>query len=92
MDFDGFGNLAWTVEDKDDPTPKDKKKVVYFDGHTDTVNALRSAWKEKVVGADCYNGLVDQKLINRDFLESQLGYLPPESEYKHCIFGRGSAD
>ncbi|KAA6403367.1 MAG: putative selenium metabolism hydrolase [Streblomastix strix] len=92
VDFDGFGNLAWTVEDKDDPTPKDKKKVVYFDGHTDTVNALRSAWKEKVVGADCYNGLVDQKLINRDFLESQLGYLPPESEYKHCIFGRGSAD
>ncbi|KAH7817510.1 putative M20/M25/M40 family metallo-hydrolase [Monocercomonoides exilis] len=90
--FDGFGNLSWVVEDKEDSTPRDKKKVVYFDGHTDTVNALRPAWREKIGGIDCYDGLIDPKHIDRKFLESQLGYLPPDSEFNHCIFGRGSAD
>lgn len=90
--FDGYGNLRWIVEDKSDTTPRDKKKVVYFEGHTDTVNALRPAWTEKVKGADCYNGLTDASALDREFLESQLGYLPPPEEYKHAIFGRGSAD
>lgn len=90
--FDGYGNLRWIVEDKMDSTPRNKKKVVYFDGHTDTVNALRPAWREKVIGADCYDGITDEKSIDREFLKSQLGYLLPEDEYKHAIFGRGAAD
>jgi hypothetical protein len=37
--FDGYGNLVWTVEDPDDGISSKDKSVVYFDGHTDTVNA-----------------------------------------------------
>ncbi|KAK2949432.1 putative selenium metabolism hydrolase [Blattamonas nauphoetae] len=90
--FDGYGNLYWQVEDHSDPTPRDQKKVIYYDGHTDTVNALRPAWREKVVGVDCYTGLIDKSKIDRKFLESQLGHILPEKEYDHAIWGRGSAD
>ncbi len=90
--FDGFGNLVWRVEDPDDGIESSRKKVIYIDGHTDTVRALRSQWKEKVGGVDCYNGLIDKSRINRDFLKKELGWVPPESEWDHLIFGRGSAD
>ncbi len=39
--YDDFGNLVWWVEDPDDGIPSAQKKVVYIDGHTDTVKALR---------------------------------------------------
>src|SRR5690606_35325182 len=39
--FDGYGNLVWTVSDPDDGIAPPDKKVVYLDGHSDTVNALR---------------------------------------------------
>src|ERR1035438_6299574 len=29
---------------------------------------------------------------NKDFLKKELGFLPPDEEWKHLIFGRGSAD
>ena len=35
--FDDFGNLVWRVEDPNDGIPADQKKVIYIDGHTDTV-------------------------------------------------------
>ena len=41
---------------------------------------------------DCYDGLVDASRINKDFLKKELGWVPPESEWKHLVFGRGSAD
>jgi putative selenium metabolism hydrolase len=92
VSFDGFGNLVWWVEDPNDGIDPAKKKVVYIDGHTDTVKPLRAQWKERVVGADCYDGLVDKEKVDREFLKKELGWVPPESEWEHLIFGRGSAD
>ena len=90
--FDDYGNLVWTVTDPQDGVDPSDKKVVYFDGHTDTVNALRSTWREKLGGIDAYDGLIDPDEIDRDFLRSELGHLPPDEEWEHLIFGRGAAD
>ena len=90
--FDDFGNLVWSVEDPQDGIAPGAKKVIYIDGHTDTVKALRPQWREKVGGVDCYDGLVDPGKVNREFLRKELGWVPPESEWQHLIFGRGSAD
>jgi putative selenium metabolism hydrolase len=94
VDFDGFGNLVWTVEDPSDGIPASQKKVIYLDGHSDTVGALRGQWLEKIGGGiDCYDGLTDKTKVNKDFLKSQLGYMPPDSEWdENVLFGRGSAD
>ena len=90
--FDGYGNLVWTVEDPDDGIPAKDKRVVYFDGHTDTVNALRPAWREKTGGVDAYDGIFDPAKVNRDFLKREIGHLPPDGEWEHLVFGRGGAD
>jgi putative selenium metabolism hydrolase len=91
--FDAFGNLVWVLQDEDDGIPARDKKVVYMDGHTDTVHALRPQWREKLAGAvDCYDGLVDPSRLDRDALRQSLGYLPPDAEWEHLLFGRGSAD
>ncbi len=90
--FDDYGNLVWTVSDPDDGIDPDDKKIVYFDGHTDTVNALRSTWQDKLGGIDAYDGAVDLGAVDRDFLRSELGHLPPDDEWDHLIFGRGAAD
>ncbi len=92
VDFDAYGNLVWSVEDPGDGIPRAEKKVVYFDGHSDTVRALRGAWAEKLGGIDAYDGLVDPSAIDRDYLRSELGHLPPDDEWDQLIFGRGSAD
>ncbi len=92
VDFDAYGNLVWSVEDPDDGVSRAEKKVVYFDGHSDTVRALRGAWTEKLGGIDAYDGLVDPSAIDRDYLRSELGHLPPDDEWDQLIFGRGSAD
>ncbi len=90
--FDEFGNLVWTVSDPDDGIDPADKRVVYFDGHSDTVKALRSAWQEKLGGIDAYDGLTDIDAVDRDYLRSQMGYMPPDNEWDQLIFGRGSAD
>ncbi len=91
--FDAFGNLVWAVSDPDDGIPPDEKTVVYFDGHTDTVKALRPRWHETIGGGiDAYLGLTDPSKIDRGFLRRELGYLPPDDEWQHLIWGRGSAD
>ncbi|HEX7552208.1 MAG TPA: hypothetical protein VF378_01545, partial [Geothrix sp.] len=90
--FDDFGNLVWWVEDPNDGIPSDQKKIVYIDGHTDTVKPLRAQWLERTVGVDCFDGLIDAAKVNKTFLNKELGYMPPESEWNHLIFGRGSAD
>ncbi len=60
--FDDFGNLVWTVEDPSDGIPRAQKKVIYWDGHSDTVRALRAQWREKLGGGvDAYDGLKDSK-------------------------------
>lgn len=92
VSFDEYGSLVWVVQDHEDGIPPAQKKVVYFDGHTDTVNALRSAWRTKIGGVDCYDGMLDPKNVNTEFLKGQLGYLAPESEWQHLVWGRGSAD
>ena len=80
--FDDFGNLVWVVTDPDDGVAPDQKKVIYLDGHSDTVRALRPQWREKIGGGiDAYDGLVDAKKVNREFLKKQLGWLPPDSEW-----------
>jgi len=92
VDFDEYGNLVWTVNDPQDGIDPDEKRVVYFDGHTDTVQALRSAWREKLGGIDAYDGLTDPAAVDREFIRSELGHLPPDDEWDQLVFGRGSAD
>ncbi|MBJ93404.1 MAG: hypothetical protein CMP23_02910 [Rickettsiales bacterium] len=93
VDFDEFGNLAWTVLDPDDPTPVAERRIIYFDGHTDTVKALRDQWSEKVgAGMDAYDGLTDSNAVDVSFLRRELGHLPPDEEWEHMLFGRGAAD
>ncbi|MDH3295677.1 MAG: peptidase dimerization domain-containing protein, partial [Acidimicrobiia bacterium] len=92
VSFDDYGNLVWFVTDPEDGIDPDDKKVVYFDGHTDTVQALRSTWRDKLGGIDAYDGLVDIDAVDRDFLRSELGYLPPDDEWDNLVFGRGAAD
>ncbi len=89
--FDDFGNLVWTVEDPSDGIAPAQKKVVYIDGHTDTVRPLREQWREKA-GLDPFDGLTDPAKLNKAFLKRELGWVPPESEWKHLVFGRGAAD
>ncbi len=91
--FDDYGNLVWVVQDASDGIPAKDKRVIYWDGHSDTVRALRPQWREKTGGGvDSYDGLVDAKKLNRDFLKRELGHLPPEGEWDNLLFGRGSAD
>ena len=91
--YDEYGNLVWTVQDPSDGIPADQKRVIYMDGHTDTVKALRDQWTEKTKGGvDAYDGVKDLGSVDRDFLKNELGHLPPESEWDQLIFGRGAAD
>jgi acetylornithine deacetylase/succinyl-diaminopimelate desuccinylase-like protein len=91
--FDEYGNLVWVVEDEGDGVPRAQKRVIYMDGHTDTVQALRSQWREKLNGAiDPYDGLIDPGRLTGSALRDALGYLPPEKEWGHLLFGRGSTD
>jgi acetylornithine deacetylase/succinyl-diaminopimelate desuccinylase-like protein len=91
--FDAYGNLVWVVQDDADGIPARDKKVVYTDGHADTVNALRPQWREKTNGSlDAYDGLLDLARVDRAALRGLLGYLPPDAEWQHLLFGRGSAD
>ncbi len=91
--FDAFGNLVWFVEDPDDGVAPDDKKVIFLDGHGDTVAALRDQWRAKTGGGiDAYEGLVDPARVDRDFLRAELGWLPPDDEWDNLLFGRGSAD
>ncbi|MGI9609334.1 MAG: hypothetical protein ACR2NL_03470, partial [Acidimicrobiia bacterium] len=48
--FDEYGNLWWTVEDRDDVVVPSDKKVIFLDGHVDTVAAMRSSWLEVLGG------------------------------------------
>lgn len=88
--FDPLGNLVWTVSDPDDGIATSDKRVIYLDGHSDTVNALRSGWRQKLGGIDPYLGVVGE--FDKDALRRELGWLPPEEEWGHLLFGRGSAD
>jgi acetylornithine deacetylase/succinyl-diaminopimelate desuccinylase-like protein len=65
------------VQDPADGIPAGEKKVIYLDGHSDTVRPLRAQWLQKLGGGvDCFNGLTD----------------PARKEWDHLLFGRGSAD
>jgi len=90
--YDAFGNLVWTLEDPADGIPRERKKVVYWDGHCDTVRALRQQWRDKTGGLDPYLGLVDPAKLDRAFLRRELGWLPPDDDWGHVLFGRGAAD
>jgi acetylornithine deacetylase/succinyl-diaminopimelate desuccinylase-like protein len=93
VDFDAYGNLVWVVQDDADGVPDRDKRVVYMDGHADTVRALRPQWREKTGGAiDAYDGLLDPGRVDRRALRGLLGHLPPNEEWEHLVFGRGSAD
>jgi len=91
--FDEYGNLVWTVQDEADGIAAADKRVVYMDGHCDTVQALRPQWREKTNGGiDAYDGLVDLARVDRAELRGLLGHLPPDAEWDHLLFGRGAAD
>jgi acetylornithine deacetylase/succinyl-diaminopimelate desuccinylase-like protein len=91
--FDTFGNLRWTVSNPEDGVPAAEKTIVLLDGHTDTVKALGPRWHEAIGGGiDPYLGLTDPAKIDHGFLRRELGYLPPDGDWQHLIWGRGSAD
>ncbi|KAJ5078259.1 peptidase m20 domain-containing protein [Anaeramoeba ignava] len=90
--FDAYGNIGWMVQDCDDGIDPDKKKIVYFDGHCDTVKALRPLWKKLGGGVDPYKGLIDSEKVDLEKIKENLGYIPPKSEWENLVFGRGSAD
>ncbi len=91
--FDEYGNIVWTVKDINDGIPDEEKRIIYFDGHTDTVGALRDQWLAKTDGSvDVYDGILKPNNMANDFLINELGYLPPEKEWDNLIFGRGAAD
>jgi putative selenium metabolism hydrolase len=90
--FDAYGNLVWSVEDPTDGIPRSEKRVIMLDGHSDTVRPLRTEWHEKTRGLDPFLGIVDAAKLDKGFLHRELGFLPPESEWNHLVFGRGSAD
>ncbi len=91
--FDEYGNLVWVVQDEGDGIPSRDKRVIYMDGHTDTVQALRPQWRQKLGGTiDAYEGLIDPGRVDRAALRDVLGYLPPDNEWEHLLFGRGAAD
>lgn len=91
--FDDYGNLVWVVRDPFDAVPPDHQRIIYFDGHTDTVQALRSQWHDKLDDAvDPYEGRVKDAVLDPGKLRGELGYLPPETEWEHLVFGRGAAD
>ena len=79
----------WTVEDAVDGVPAEEKTVVCFDGHTDTVQALRPRWREAIGGGiDPYHGLVDAaRSSTASSCERELGYLPPDEEWEHLVLG-----
>jgi putative selenium metabolism hydrolase len=57
------------------------------------VRALRPQWKQKIgEGVDAYDGLTDVERVDREFIERELGHVPPRGEWEHLIFGRGAAD
>ncbi len=91
--IDAFGNLVWTVSDPDDGIDAKDKKVIWYDGHSDTVKALRSQWLAKTDGAlDSYDGLLSDSL-DKSVVRDSLGYVPDDdAEWEHLVFGRGSAD
>ncbi len=89
--FDGFGNLVWTVQDREDEIPESQKRVIYYDGHSDTVKALRAQWA-KLGGLDPFNGVVDKSKIDRDAVVREIGWLPPDNELDELLFGRGASD
>ncbi|MEO8268040.1 MAG: peptidase dimerization domain-containing protein [Ilumatobacteraceae bacterium] len=93
VSFDDYGNLVWVVRDPFDGVAPEHQRIIYFDGHSDTVQALRTQWHDKLGDAvDPYNGLVEGTELAPAALRAQLGYLPPDDEWHHLVFGRGSAD
>ena len=49
--FDDFGNLVWVARDPFDGVAPEHRRVIYFDGHTDTVWPLRDRpWSVVVLG------------------------------------------
>ena len=93
LGVDEYGNLWWKVEDREDGIPPGERLVVYLDGHCDTVAPLRSRWHEVLGGGiDAHLGLTDASRVDRQVLREELGYLPPEEEWSHLVWGRGTAD
>ncbi len=93
VEIDAFGNLHWILDDPTDGVPADTKRVIYWDGHCDTVRALREQWIERLGGGiDAYDGVTDPARVDHAALRRELGWVPPDAEWSHLLFGRGSAD
>ena len=91
--FDDFGNLVWVARDPFDGVAPEHQRIIYLDGHSDTVQALRVQWNDAFAGAiDPYTGLLHGARPDGDALRRELGYVPPDDEWDHLVFGRGAAD
>ena len=93
--FDAYGNLVWVGRrTRGDGIPARDKRVVYIDGHADTVKALRPQWREKTDGGvDAYDGLVDLAPRRpRRRCAACSATCRPTTSGSTSLFGRGSAD
>jgi putative selenium metabolism hydrolase len=92
-EIDAFGNLHWVLDDPQDGVPEAEKRVIYLDGHCDTVRALREQWRARLgEGIDAYEGETRPDHVDRAALRAELGWAPPDAEWQHLLFGRGAAD
>ena len=91
VEFDEFGSLVWTVSDPQ--TLPGERRVIYLDGHSDTVDPLQDAWHERLGhGIDPFDGLTDPDQVDEAQLRRELKYVPPKVRWDRVLFGRGSAD
>lgn len=91
--FDDYGNLVWMVRDPYDGVAPEHRTVIFLDGHSDTVQALREQWRHHLGATiDPYTGRLPGTTPDAAALHAELGYVPPQDEWEHLVFGRGAAD
>lgn len=74
--------VTLNLTQRDDGIASNDKKVVYLDGHTDTVNPLRSVWKDKLGGGiDCYDGLLDADKVPEENIKKVMNLLLRKGSY-----------
>lgn len=87
--FNGMGALVWIV---DSGEHEEDMTVVYFDGHSDTVDPLPEQWRARC-GIDPWEGPgANFEGAKVEFLQKELEFIPARSEWSHLLFGRGAAD
>ena len=90
VEIDSFGNLIWSVCDKNDPTPLDDRGIIFLNGNSGNINCNPGKWKELFgEGIDAFLGVTDPSQVNEEEMKNVLGYVPPKNDWNGLIFGNG---